>query len=99
MGDEIPTFASGGFMFRATDDSEWESLGYVGEFGIPFVSDSDEEELELWQDKLLSLNNETVTISLRPEWWALNRLYKLVTGRYRYTVPKLRRKRKGHRKC
>lgn len=33
-----------------------------------------------------------------PCWWSLNRLYKLVFGRAKYTVPRLRRDNKGHRR-
>jgi hypothetical protein len=93
MGDEDATFASGGFMFRASDDGEWENLGYIGEDGITIDSD----DVEVWQGKLAELN-QTVTIALNPQWWSLNRLYKLVTGRYRYTVRSLRRWNKGHRR-
>lgn len=98
MGDESFTPATGGFLFKANSNGVWENVGYVNEDAISYVSDSDEEELELWQGKLSSLNDETVTIALRPEWWSLNRLYKLATGRYRYTVPSLRRDNKGHRR-
>jgi hypothetical protein len=92
MGDESATFASGGFMFRASDDGEWENIGYIGDGGIAF---SDSDDIEVWQSKLAELN-QTVRIAVRPYWWSLNRLYKLVTGRYRYTVRSLRRDNKGH---
>lgn len=95
MGDENATFASGGFMFRSSDDGEWENLGYIGEDGISLSADGD-DEMEVWADKLVELSNQPMTITLRPQWWSLNRLYKLVTGRYKYTVPRLRRWNKGH---
>lgn len=98
MGDEIPTFASGGFMFRATDDGEWESLGYVGEFGISFVSNSDEDEPEAWTGKLLD-TGETVSFRLKLPWYMQNTWFWIFTGHYKWTVPKLRKGRKGHRKC
>lgn len=97
MGDENATFASGGFMFMAGDDGEWQNLGYVDEGGISLSADID-DELEVWSGKLVELSNQPVTITLRPEWWSLNRLYKLVTGRYRYSVRSLRRDNKGHRR-
>lgn len=97
MDDKKSPLASGGFMFKATDDGEWQNLGYVDEGGIAFVSDSDEEELDKWHEALLKLN-EPVSFTLRPEWYSLNRLYKLAAGRCRYTVPMLRHGRKGHRK-
>lgn len=93
MGDENATYANGGFMFRASDDGEWESVGYIGEDGITIDSD----DIEVWQGKLFKLN-QTVSIAVKPYWWSLNRLYKLATGRYRYTVPRLRRWNKGHRR-
>jgi len=92
MGDENATFASGGFMFKASDYGELENLGYIGEDGITISADYD-----VWQGKLAELN-QTVRIAVRPYWWSLNRFYKLVTGRYRYTVPRLRRWNKGHRR-
>lgn len=98
MGDENTTFASGGFMFMAGDDGSWENLGYIDGDGVTFVADSDDDGLEAWHGRLAELANEPVTITLRPEWWSLNRLYKLVTGRYRYSVRSLRRDNKGHRR-
>lgn len=98
MGDESG-FATGGFVFRATDSDEWENLGYVGEGGVSLSTDSDDDETELWAGRLMELSNEPITFRLKSHWWSLNRLYKLVTGRCRYTVPKLRRDRKGHPRC
>lgn len=92
MGDENFAPLNSGFLVKASDDGEWENLGYIGEDGIT-ITDSD--DYEVWQGKLLELN-KTVTIAVRPYWWSLNRLYKLVTGRYEYTVPRLRRWNKGH---
>ena len=96
MGDENATYANGGFMFKASDDGEWESVGYIGDDGIS-LSGGD-EELEVWAGRLVELPNEPVSIVVRLQWWSLNRLYKLVTGRYKYTVPRLRRWNKGHRR-
>lgn len=92
MGDENATFASGGFMFKMSDDGECENLGYISEDGIT-ITDSD--DIDVWQGRLAELN-QTVSIAVKPQWWSLNRLYKLVTGRYKYTVPRLRRWNKGH---
>lgn len=97
MGDENATFASGGFMFRLCENGKLNNLGYVHESGISFYPD-DDEQLEAWHGRLAELANQPVTIVLRPEWWSLNRLYKLVTGRYRYSVCSLRRDNKGHRR-
>lgn len=97
MGDENATFASGGFMFRAGDDGEFENLGYVDEGSISLSADSD-DELDVWADKLVELSAQPMMIALKPEWWSLNRLYKLFTGRYRYSVRSLRREDKGHRR-
>lgn len=97
MGDENATFASGGFMFRAGDDGEFENLGYVDEGGISLSADSD-DELDVWADKLVELSNQPMTIALKPEWWCRNRLCKLFTGRYVYSVRSLRRDNKGHRR-
>ena len=92
MGDEDFAPATGGLLFKMSDDGELENLGYIGEDGITISDDYD-----VWSGKLLKLN-QTVSIAVRPYWWSLNRLYKLVTGRYRYTVPRLRRWNKGHRR-
>lgn len=92
MGDENATFASGGFMFKMSDDGEWENLGYIGDGGITLT---DSDDCEVWSGKLEALS-QTVSIAVKPEWWSLNRLYKLVIGRYKYTVPRLRRWNKGH---
>lgn len=94
MDDENATYANGGFMFKASDDGEWESIGYIGEDGIS-LSGGD-EELEVWAGRLVELSNKPVAIAVRPHWWSLNRFYKLATGRYKYTVPRLRRWNKGH---
>lgn len=94
MGDENFAPLNSGFLVKASDNGEWESLGYIGEDGITF---SDSGGYEVWQGRLAELN-QTVRIAVRPYWWSLNRLYKLVTGRYRYTVPRLRRWNKGHRR-
>jgi len=91
MGDEDFAPLNSGFLLKASDDGEWENIGYIGADGITIDSD----DVEVWSGKLLELN-QTVSIALRPQWWSLNRLYKLVTGRYRYTVPRLRRWNKGH---
>lgn len=95
MGDENFAPLNSGFLVKASDGGEWESLGYVGEDGISLSADG---ELETWSGKLAKLANEPMTITLRPQWWSLNRLYKLVTGRCKYTVPRLRRWNKGHRR-
>ena len=83
-------------MFKA-DGNEWQNLGYVGEGGISLSADND--ELEVWSGKLAKLASEPVTVAIKPEWWSLNGLYRLITGRARYTVPMLRKRRKGHRGC
>lgn len=93
MGDEDFAPLNSGFLLKASDDGEWENLGYISEDGITIDSD----DVEVWQGKLLELN-QTVSIALKPQWWSLNRLYKLVTGCCRYTVPRLRRWNKGHRR-
>ena len=98
MGEESYGFASGGYMLRANDDGSWENLGYIDGDGISLAADSDEKEMEAWHGKLAELTNEPVTITFRPQWWSLNRLYKLVTGRYKYSVRSLRRENKGHRR-
>lgn len=90
MGDEDFAPLNSGFLVKASDDGEWESLGYIGEVGITISDDYD-----VWQGKLAELN-QTVSIAVKPYWWSLNRLYKLATGRYKYTVPRLRRWNKGH---
>lgn len=90
MGDENFTPATGGFLRRASDDGEWENLGYIGEYGITISDD-----YEVWAGKLLELN-QTVSVAVKPYWWSLNRFFKLATGRYKYTVPRLRRWNKGH---
>ena len=95
MGDETPV--AGGFMYRLVNDGEWENLGYVCDDGIS-LSSGDDEELEVWAGRLVELSNEPVTIAVRPHWWALNNLYRLVTGRPRYTISMLRRWNKGHRR-
>lgn len=92
MGDENFAPLNSGFLVKASGDVEWESIGYIGEDGITF---SGIDDVEVWQGKLLELN-QTVSIALKPQWWSLNRLYKFVTGRYKYTVPRLRRWNKGH---
>lgn len=89
MGDENPV--AGGFLYRSVDDGEWESLGYVGDGGISLSDD----DMEVWHGVL---HDEAVTIAVKPHWWALNNLYKLVIGRPKYTVPMLRRWNKGHRR-
>lgn len=91
MGDETPV--AGGFLYRSVDDGEWESLGYVGDDGISLSGGDD--DMEVWHGVL---HDEAVTIALKPHWWALNNLYKLVIGRPKYTVPMLRRWNKGHRR-
>lgn len=92
MGDENFAPLNSGFLVKASDDGEWENIGYIGEVGITFP---DSDDIEVWQGKLAELN-QTVSIAVKPQWWSLNRLYKLVTGRYMYTVPRLRRWNKGH---
>jgi len=86
-------------MFCATDSDEFENLGYVDEGGVSLTADSDDDETELWAGRLMELSNEPITFRLKPQWWSLNRFYKLVTGRYKYTVRSLRRDRKGHPRC
>lgn len=93
MGDE--NYATGGFMYMANGSGEWENIGYISDGGISFASDDD--DLEVWQGRLLELN-KPVTVALKPMWWSLNRLYKLVYGRYRYTVASLRKEGKGHKR-
>lgn len=92
MGDENFTPATGGFLLRASDDGGWENLGYIGEDGITISDD-----YEVWAGKLLELS-QTVSVAVKPYWWSLNRFFKLATGRYKYTVPRLRRWNKGHRR-
>lgn len=92
MGDENFTPTTGGFLLRASDDGGWENLGYIGEDGITISDD-----YEVWAGKLLELS-QTVSIAVKPQWWSLNRFFKLATGRYKYTVPRLRRWNKGHRR-
>ena len=94
MGDEDFAPLNSGFLLKASDDGEWENLGYISEDGMTLT---DSDDVEVWQGKLAELN-QTVRIAVRPYWWSLNRLYKLVTGRYKYTVPRLRRWNKGHRR-
>lgn len=91
MGDDFEP-ANGVVMFREVG-GEWESLGYVGADGISF----DSGESEVWQGRLPEMS-QPVTVHLKPCWWSLNRLYKLVFGRAKYTVPRLRRENKGHRR-
>lgn len=98
MGDEN-NCPAGGFVFLATDSDEWENLGYVGVDGISLPAYSDDGESEKWAGKLVELANHQVTFRLKSHWWSLNRLYELVTGRCRHTVPSLRRDRKGHPRC
>lgn len=92
MGDENFAPLNSGFLVKASDDGEWENIGYIGEVGITFP---DSDDIEVWQGKLAELN-QTVRIAVRPYWWSLNRFFKLATGRYKYTVPRLRRWNKGH---
>ena len=93
MGDE-KTYASGGLLFKAGDGGEWENLGYISDEGISIASD---EDLEVWQGRLPELD-KPVTIALKPMWWSLNRLYKLVYGHHRYTIASLRKEGKGHKR-
>lgn len=97
MGDEDFTPATGGFVFMSGDGGEWESLGYVDEGGISLTADSDEEELDRWHETLLSLS-EPVSFRIKLPWYMENEWYRIFTVRLRYTVPTLRRGRKGHRK-
>lgn len=97
MGDENFAPLNGCSLFKASDDGEWENVGYVDEGGIS-LSAYGYDELEAWSNKLVELSNEPMTIVLKPQWWSLNKFYKLVTGRYRYTVRSLRRWNKGHRR-
>lgn len=90
MGDEDFAPLNRGFLVKASDDGEWENIGYIGDDGITISDD-----YEVWSGKLTELN-KTVSIAVKPYWWSLNKLYKLVTGRYKYTVPRLRRWNKGH---
>lgn len=90
MGDEDFAPLNSGFLVKVSDDGEWESLGYIGEDGITISDD-----YEVWAGKLLELN-QTVSVAVKPQWWSLNRFFKLATGRYKYTVPRLRRWNKGH---
>lgn len=92
MGDENFAPATGGFLMMESG-GEPENIGYIGEDGIPLASDG----MDVWQGRPLGFD-QVVTITLKPHWWLLNRLYKIVTGRYRYTVPTLRRWNKGHRR-
>lgn len=92
MGDDCKPVA-GGYLYRSVDDGEWESLGFVNEGGISLSGGDD--DMEVWQGVLSA---EPVTVVLKPHWWALNNLYKLVIGRPKYTVPMLRRWNKGHRR-
>lgn len=94
MGDEDFAPLNSGFLVKASDNGEWENIGYIGDDGIS-LSGGD-EELEVWAGRLVELSNEPVAIAVRPHWWALNNLYKLVIGRPKYTVPMLRRWNKGH---
>ena len=94
MGDENFAPLNGGFLFKASDDGEWENVGYIGEDGIT-LSGSDEEELDKWHDMLLSLN-EPVSFELKLPWYMVNEWYRIFTGRLKYTVPRLRRWNKGH---
>lgn len=98
MDDKKSPLASGGFMFKATDDGEWQSLGYVDEGGISLSTDSDDEELDRWHEALLKLN-EPVSYRFKLPWYMENEWYRIFTGRLRHTVPSLRRGKKGHRKC
>lgn len=97
MEDHKSPVATGGFMFKATDDGEWQSLGYVDEGGISLAADSDEEELDRWHEALLKLN-EPVSFRIKLPWYMENEWYRIFTGRLKHTVPTLRRGRKGHRK-
>lgn len=95
MGDDSPSVTAGGFMLRSSDGGEWENVGFISDDGISFSADGD--DMDVWQGKLLDLN-KTATVALKPEWWSLNRLYKLVYGRYMYTVASLRKEGKGHKR-
>ena len=95
MGNENYAQASGGFMFKCSDDGEWQNLGYIGDSGISFAADSDDDELGKWHDMLLSLN-KPVTFKIKFPWYMENEWYRIFTGRLKYTVPSLRRNRKGH---
>lgn len=97
MEDHKSPVATGGFMFKANDDGEWQSLGYIDEGGIALTADSDEEELDRWHEALLKLN-EPVSFRIKLPWYMENEWYRIFTGRLRHTVPSLRRGRKGHRK-
>lgn len=97
MEDHKSPVATGGFMFKATDDGEWQNLGYVDDGGISLTADSDEEELDRWHEALLKLN-EPVSFRIKLPWYMENEWYRIFTGRLRHTVPSLRRGRKGHRK-
>lgn len=97
MGDENATFVSGGYMFRASDDGEWENLGYVDEGGVLLSADSGDDELDKWHEMLLSLS-EPVSFELKLPWYMTNEWYRIFTGRYRYSVRSLRRENKGHRR-
>lgn len=95
MGDENFAPVAGGFVCMADDDGEWQNLGYVSEGGISFVSDSDEDEQEAWADKLLDMG-KTVSFRLKLPWYMQNTWYWIFTGHHKWTVPKLRKGKKGH---
>lgn len=97
MEDHKSPVATGGFMFKATDDWEWQNLGYVDDGGISLAADSDEGKLDRWHEALLKLN-EPVSFRIKLPWYMENEWYRIFTGRLKYTVPSLRRGRKGHRK-
>lgn len=97
MEDHKSPVATGGFMYMATDDGEWQNLGYVDEGGISLAADSDEEELDRWHEALLKLN-EPVSYRFKLPWYMENEWYRIFTGRLKWTVPMLRRGKKGHRK-
>lgn len=93
---ESETYATGGYMYKVLDDGEYERLGYVADSGITLSVDG--EEMDGFDAALLK-QPTCVSFRLDVPWYELNKLYKLLTGRSKYTVARLRRDRKGHPKC
>lgn len=77
---------------------EFENLGYISADGISLSVDEPDQE---WNERLLAALSAPVTetIVLTVPWWQTNVEQRILLGRVvcGYSVPRLRRGKKGHK--
>ena len=97
MGDDVK-FGVTGVRYRVLcDDGAWSRMMELGE-SASFDIVPTEDEASAWSDAILALPT-CDSFTLKIDWWQSNRIAKVFGGmRVPYTVGRLRRYGKSHRR-